>query len=116
MKFDESKVTYELIVQQDDIPVRGNAMASGDVAYDKRVEGEIIRRLENGDVWAWAHVIVIAHYDGIDDVHGCDHLGCCSYRDEADFCQPGGYYDDMKAVAVDDLRAKMEAIAAVVCG
>jgi len=108
MQFDDSKVTYELDVRQEVCPVRGNAMCSGDESFDREVEDGIIERLNNGDIWAWASVHVIARYEGVPDVHGDDYLGCCSYADEADFTRPGDYYDDMKCVAREDLKAKLE--------
>jgi hypothetical protein len=33
-----------------------------------------------------------------------DHLGCCSYADEGDFRQPGGYFDDMIDEALEELN------------
>ena len=68
--------------QEDDCPVRGNALASGDDAYDKKVEDEILERLDNGDVWAWAVVEVRAGYG---DLSASDYLGACSYESEKDF-------------------------------
>lgn len=94
-------VTYRLVVEPEDIPVRGNAQASGDDAYDRQVEDAIIRRLDNGDVWAWACVTVIAECEGF---KGYDTLGGCSYADEEDF-KRGPYYEDMCEVA----RANLEA-------
>ena len=110
MRFDDSKVTYEVTAEPDDIEVRGNAMASGNDEFDRRVENEILERCAGGDVWAWASVKVTARYDDIDSVEGVDYLGGCSYADEDDFKQAGGYYDDMKKIARDDLFAQLEAI------
>lgn len=103
MRFDDSKVTYEIEAEFDDIPVRGNAMASGDDAFDKEVEDKILRDIEDGDVWAWAAVTVTATYDGIPGVAGSDHLGAVSEDNEERFKEPGGYYDDMKNIARDEL-------------
>jgi hypothetical protein len=86
---------------EDDIPVRGNAMASGDDAYDKEVEDEIIRRLEGGDVWAWAKVEVRATYKGL---YGSAFLGACSYKDEKGFKEAGGYYGQMVGEACRELQ------------
>ncbi len=41
----------------EDIPVKGNAMCSGDDDFDLQVETEILERLEQDDVWAWATVV-----------------------------------------------------------
>src|ERR1700692_675881 len=84
-------LTVTLQVEQDDIAVRGNAMASGDEAYDKEGEDGILARLDRGDVWAWACVkVTVAGYG----CEGTDYLGCCNYADEQDF-RKGGYFDDM---------------------
>ena len=94
-------VTYRLYVAEEDIPVRGNAMASGDDDLDKDVEDGIIERLNDGDMWAWCQVVVKAEVNGIT---GQDSFGCCSYKDTSDFIQPGGYYDDMKKGAYADMK------------
>lgn len=101
------EVEFVLIVEQEDIPVRGNAMASGDDAADKAYEDEIIERLDNGDVWAWACVCVTATWKGME---GVNYLGCCCYKDEADFKAEYGYYKDMKQQAYDDLIKKITAL------
>lgn len=103
-------VSYMLDVQQDEIDVRGNALASGDDAEDQAAEDAILARLNDGDVWAWAVVTVRAKLvvDGVTFV-GMDMLGGCSYADEADFRTPGGYYDDMRQQALDDLKARLVA-------
>jgi hypothetical protein len=101
------EVDFTLEAEYEEISVRGNAMASGDDEQDKMYEDEIIRRLDNGDVWAWASVKVTAQWRGIE---GVDYLGCCCYANENDFKQPGGYYDDMKQEAYDDLIAKINTL------
>lgn len=100
-----SDVTFRVICEPEDIPVRGNAMASGDDAADRECEDEIIRRLERGDIWAWCSVTVRAEYRGF---LGTDHLGACSYASEKDFREPGGYFDDMCREAFDQLIANMK--------
>lgn len=86
-----------LTAEQDDTEVRGNAMVSGDDAADKEVEDGILRRLDSGDVWAWAFVKVRAECG---DAVGEDALGACSYADERDFCTLDGYFADMVMSAV----------------
>lgn len=93
---DAKGIRYDLYIQQDNQDVRGNASACGDDAEDKAAEDEILARLDNGDVWAWACVKVTASYKGIT---GDDYLGGCCYTDTSDFIAPGGYYDDMKGAA-----------------
>lgn len=94
-------VEYRIEVEQDDLDLRGNVMASGDDALDREAEAEVSRRLNQGDVWAWAMVTVIASCEGFE---GRACLGGCSYEDEAAFRQ-GGYYEDMCAEAYDALKA-----------
>lgn len=106
--FDDFKVSYDLEIVREYMPIRGNAMASGDDDYDREVEDSIIADLEAGNDWAWCMVKVTATYDGIDSVEGVDYLGGCSYASEKDFKSPGGYYDDMKEVARDDLYGQLK--------
>jgi hypothetical protein len=100
------EVKFTLTVEQDDIPVRGNAMASGDDDLDRQVEDEIVDRIDRGDVWAWASVCVEAHWNGF---VGRDCLGGCCYTDEEDFVKNGGYYESMKSEALADLNSEIEA-------
>lgn len=101
-----TEVEFTMEVEQDDCPVRGNAMASGDDAIDKKVEEEIIQRLDNGDVWAWACVCVCATWKGME---GRAYLGACCYNDEADF-KKDGYYKDMKTEAYTELINSLKAL------
>lgn len=104
-------ITYDLAIAPDDIEVRGNAQASGDNAADKQAEDAILARLDNGETWAWACVRVTASIEVEGHTfEGTDYLGCCSYRDTAEFIQSGEYYDDMKAEARHDLIRNMEAV------
>ncbi len=103
MKFDDPRITYTITVTEDHAAVRGNAMASGDDAADKAQEDEIIRRLNSGDVWAWATVKVTATYE---EFSGEAHLGCCSYASEADF-KADAYYRDMRFEAFEDLKRNL---------
>lgn len=100
-------VTYTIKVEQDDIPVRGNAIGSGNADFDKEVEDEILKRLDDGDVWAWATVTVVATCEGFT---GEAYLGGCSYKDEADFKQDGGYYEDMCKEALSELKKNITEI------
>jgi len=109
-KIQESEVTFTIEAEQDDIPVRGQ-FASGDDEQDKRDEDEILRRLDSGDIWAWASVCVKATLTMPDGstAEGRDYLGCCSYANEADFKSDGGYYSGMKIEALADLQRELEA-------
>lgn len=109
MKFCPTKVKFGVDVREEELSVRGNAMASGDDDYDRNVEDKILEDLESGNVWAWCEVTVIASYEGIDGVFGYDHIGGCSYMDEQDF-RSCDYFQDMKERAKIELRTKLEAI------
>ncbi len=71
-----SEVTFEVTIEQDDIQVRGNAMASGDDALDKQVEDQILSELDAGNIEAWCCITVKATWEGIT---GVDYLGACSH-------------------------------------
>lgn len=96
----EQRYNVRLIATQDDTPVRGNAIASGDDEEDRKYEDLILARLATGDVWAWAQVEVQATLP--DGRTGSAYLGGCCYKDEADFKECGGYYEDMIADALCD--------------
>lgn len=107
----DGAVTYRIMVGPEDVPVRGNAMASGDDEADRKVEDDLIRRLDSGDMWAWFSARVEAEAFGF---KGADTLGCCSYNDQADFLamEEQGYLRDMSQAArsaLDDamLRARV---------
>jgi hypothetical protein len=97
---------------QDEIPVRGNAIVSGDDALDKQVEDKIIDRLNDGDVWAWASVCVKVTYLGLE---AKEYIGGSCYEDENDFVKNSGYYDDMVAAAIDDLNRQAQQMKAALC-
>lgn len=85
------------------LPIRGNAVNTGNALEDHQIENELIERLNIGDKWAWCHVTVTAHWNGFE---GEDHLGACSYDNEEGF-RRGGYYDDMVQNAIDCLNRRV---------
>ena len=97
---------FVLRADQDHMRVRGNAMASGDDAEDRACEDEILGRLDDGDVWAWALVTVTCKYRGW-SVMGRAYLGGCTYRDEEDF-RKGGCYEEMEREAYEDFIQTLE--------
>lgn len=99
-----NEVTFTISVEQDDIPVRGNAMASGDDAADRACEDEILRRLDQGDVWAWGFVRVTAKWDVFE---ASETLGGCCYANEQDF-RDGGYFEDLQKEALASLNAQLQ--------
>lgn len=147
MKVDRAKLRRlaEITIEAspEDIPVRGNASATGEkedrqcpycygtridptpvsideeqppceecggkgtieVDLDEELATEIEERLERGDTWAWCQVGVTASYAGLT---GSDFLGGCSYEDERNFVDSGGYYDDMMTEAIEELAREIE--------
>ncbi len=92
-------------VEIDSLSIRGNVMVSGDNCFDKECEDEIINRVNDGDVWAWAHVTVVAGYNGF---FGQASLGGCTYKDQKEFEQDD-YYHDLAEEAIKDLNAHINA-------
>lgn len=103
----KTDVRIEVICHPEHIPVKGNAMASGDDALDARVERKIIRQLEDGNQWAWCTVEVCGHFHGLT---ASEYLGCCNYKSEKDFVKNSGYYDDMVNSVVAELNTMASAI------
>ena len=95
------EATIRVLAEPDHIPVEGNACASGDDDFDREVEHNILCRLQQGDVWAWAAVTIVVVWGQFE---GRAYLGCCSYADENDFRQPGCYFDDLVAEALAELN------------
>ncbi len=93
-------------IGQEHIPVRGNAMASDDAAFNRECEDEILARLDAGDLWAWCTVRVRVWCG---DLYEDEYLGCCSYRDEAEF-RDGGYFEDMEHAARERLIENARAV------
>jgi hypothetical protein len=120
----EKDVEIILTCSPENEQIEGNASAiTPDV--DRETVQWIKKELSDGNEWAWCTVTVIARIrvevarpgrvTECVTLEGFDHLGCCSYRGEADFRTPGGYFDDMKAQALDDLQAKVNALAPAIC-
>jgi hypothetical protein len=102
--------TYTIECLPEEIPFRGNAMASGDPDIDRETEDYIARELERGNDWARCTVKVTCQVEGHEDIAvGVDYLGCCSYRSEEDFRTPGGYFDNMCREAREDLIRSLKA-------
>lgn len=99
---EKSTVRYTIECLPEDMPVRGNALASGDDEEDRKAENAVLAALECNP-WAWCLVRVRAWAGS---VYGEDYLGCCSYESEEDF-KRGGYWEDMQANALSDLRVRL---------
>ena len=114
-KLTESEVTFDLELEPEDIPLRGNAIASGDPDYDREYEAELQERLERGDESAWCCMVVTATWtsaDG-DEYVGRDHLGGVTLEGGSGRAvnrqawELADWYG-MKQEALDDLNAQLE--------
>ena len=96
------EVDYDIELEWEQDPPEDSFTFPEDIA---RVREEI----ENGNIWGWCQVHVIARWTDSEDntYEGDDYLGGCSYRDKADFIR-SDYYTDMKAVAYDALVKELE--------
>jgi hypothetical protein len=103
---EKAGVVFEIQVLEEDADVHGNLCASGDDMLDRQMEAQVIRRLKHDDLWAWCTVRVVASFD---DETGDDYLGCCSYKDEREFREAGGYYPQMQQEALHRLIANLNA-------
>lgn len=99
-------IHYTLEIEPEDIPVRGNAIATDDDALDREYEDAIIARLDSGDLWAWCTVKVTAQFEGFE---GVAYLGGCCYDGVKDFVGDGAsdYYADLKDQAKGELIEKL---------
>lgn len=108
MKIDRAKLrkhaTVTLTHEPDDLQIKGNALASGNDAEDRRQEEWIRSQLRAGNEWAWCVAIVTVEFAGVIER---DTLGACSYESEADF-KSGGYFEDMIGEAIERLAVRLE--------
>ncbi len=101
----ESEVAFTVRAEPEDETSPRGHFASDEPELDKRMEDEIVRRYESGDVWAWCTVFVTASWKGVGETVS---LGCCSYDSEADFVgTEGGYYGDMRKEALGSLNKRI---------
>lgn len=100
----EDEVEFEIELLEEDVPVRGH-FAGDEPEEDRKMEDEILRRLDAGDQWAWCCVKVVARWNGFE---AFDTLGCCSYESEEDF-KRDGYWEDMKAELLKELNEGVRA-------
>ena len=101
-------IEFKFTIEQEDIPVRGNAIASGDDVFDRRVEDEIITRLTRGDICAWCSVRVDAmiRVEGQLFV-GTAGLSACSANSDAEVlmqARQAGTEDEARSTLVEVLR------------
>ncbi len=99
----EADVEFTLECLPEDQTIKGNCSAIDDET-DAATEDWIESQLESGNEWAWCCAKVTAKWNGFE---GTDYLGGCSYKSEADFRSPGGYFDDMKTQSLEDLNKQV---------
>jgi hypothetical protein len=70
------EVVFQVLVEPEDTPVRGNYMATDDDEADRAAEDAVIAALDAGEERAWCRVIVVAHWRGLKEQ---DSLGCVAF-------------------------------------
>lgn len=108
----ENEIHWTLTCNPEHVQIKGNASAIDDET-DSKIETWIKNQLRRGNTWAWCSVTLEASWRGL--VVG-DSLGCCSYKSEADFKAPGGYYDDMRAECLRQLNDAADDIVLALTG
>ncbi len=103
-QFIPTELAFTLFCEPDDLPIKGNALVSGDDEADRECEEKIQAQLDAGNRWAWCLITIRADWGGFS---GFDNLGACSYVNAEGFCQPGDYYEDMVGNAIEDLLDKI---------
>lgn len=109
-KLRASEVTFSIRVEEDHIPIEGNAMVSGDPAVDAETNAWVLTELAHGNVWAWASVLVTATWEGHE---GFASLGAVSWEEKGmkiwhnvmaplDFLET--YGADLESEALDSLN------------
>jgi len=74
-----SEVTFTHELQDEDLRVEGNAMASGDEDTDREANAWIYDQLQRGNNAAWCCLAVTATWGPYQET---SYLGCCSYESE----------------------------------
>ena len=103
------QVTYTLTIEDETDVTPEESFATEEPELDRAECERIHQDVARGNTWAWCMVTVTAEVtiDG-ETFKGRATLGGCSYYSEADFREPGGYFDDMCVEAFNDLAASLE--------
>ncbi len=104
-KLEKGEVEFKLEIEEEDMPVQGNFMATDEPEKDKEAEDEVLARLAQGDTWAWCYVVITACWG---NWKGSASLGGCSYEGEKDFRESGGYYETLCDEALAMLNMNVE--------
>lgn len=109
-KLSKEDVQWSIECLPEDLPVRGNAQASGDSASDKECEDYILRELAFGNCWAWCTIRVTCKWKAW---YGVAYLGGVSVQDEGDFTFGNSdYYEQLQYEALEDLNGSLQRAAA----
>lgn len=98
-------IEWEVNALEEDMRVRGNALASGDDKEDKACEDGILEQLADGNIWAWCHIEVKGRFG---DLEATDSLGACSYKSREDFIAANDYYPDMRNTVLAQLQVQVD--------
>ena len=104
-KLTESEVEFKVEITPSDVPVRGNALVSGDDDLDKEAEDEIIAALDAGDFTMWCDVVVTATWGEISEFVS---VGACSYLTESDLMQE--LIPELRDEALHELNWRVRAV------
>lgn len=102
--YNEVEFTFEALPE--DLPVKGNACFI-DPETDEKIENEIIKRLNEGDLSAWFCATITASFRGITTT---EYLGCCSYASLDDFETDPYYIEMMKQAAFESLLEEIRSL------
>lgn len=101
-KLTANEVKFQITVEEEDIPVRGNACATDDPVADKEIEDYIFEELSRGNIAAWCCIMVRATWNGFT---GRACLGGNSYQSEEEAIADCG--EALKDEALDDLNKEI---------
>ena len=99
----KNDVEYAIILHEELAPPEGN-FALGDDEEDAATCKKIREDMQHNE-YAWCCIEVRCYYQG--EIFGNDFLGGCSYESQKGFME-GGYYEDMKDRALEELCAELE--------
>lgn len=91
-------VTFKIVVDQDQTPVRGNVADTGDSRWDTHIENGILEALDLGNTLAWGTVTVTASFFHLEAKTTVYQVRC-----------PGGYaeFNDMVLPAMEEKLLRM---------
>jgi hypothetical protein len=110
-KLKPEEVEFTLDVEPEcDMPVKGNAMCSGDDEADKEYEQELLARLERGDTAAWCVLIVRAKWKSLEGVAALGGVTLLEDADEEKAWEMANWHG-MKGEALASLNSDLQGCA-----